>query len=176
MDILPEIARLYGIEQNKKFHDFDVWEHTFKVVEFLLKCNILRWAALLHDAGKGTEGIRKYKNGKPIDYGHEKAGREIVFDILSRLKAPSSIRERVCWLVENHALNTSNMLYKSLIQKLRKFSREIKDKKSLKEAISQLHKLKEAGLKGHKSDKRMGKSELVLDVEKAIEKITNTLH
>ena len=41
--------------------------------------------------------------------------------------------------------------------------------RNLKEAVDQLHKLKEADLKGHKSDKYMDKSELVLDVEKAIE-------
>ncbi|MCL0100918.1 CCA tRNA nucleotidyltransferase [Peptococcaceae bacterium] len=169
VDILPEIARLYGIEQNKKFHDFDVWEHTFKVVEFLPKCSILRWAALLHDAGKGTEGIRKYKNGKPTDYGHEKAGKKIAHNILTRLKAPSYIKNRACWLVENHMLNTNNRSYKSVIKRLRNFSKEIKDKKNLKEAVDQLHKLKEADLKGHKSDKYMDKSELVLDVEKAIE-------
>src|SRR5690606_19200514 len=50
--ILPEIARMYGVEQNNPYHIYDVFHHTLKVVENTPKDEVLRLAALFHDIGK----------------------------------------------------------------------------------------------------------------------------
>ncbi len=102
IQILPELSHLVGLPQQREFHKFDGWYHTLAVVEAAPRTLILRWAALLHDVGKGIEGVRAIRAGKYTDYGHDKRGTEMAKDILTRWRMPSSFINRVSWLVENH--------------------------------------------------------------------------
>ena len=54
-EVLPEIARMKGVEQPPQFHpEGDVWVHTLMLLEQLeAGCSMtLAWGALLHDVGK----------------------------------------------------------------------------------------------------------------------------
>src|SRR6202041_3695804 len=54
-EILPEIARMKGVEQPPQFHpEGDVWIHTLMMIEQLKPgCSpTLAWGVLLHDVGK----------------------------------------------------------------------------------------------------------------------------
>ena len=54
-EVLPEVARMKGVEQPPQFHpEGDVWMHTLLLLEQLPPgCSLtLAWGALLHDVGK----------------------------------------------------------------------------------------------------------------------------
>ncbi len=94
-EILPELALGDGMEQNPAFHDHDVLEHSLRAVMYAAPS--VRLAALLHDVGKPFCRIH---NGNY--HGHEIEGERIARDILTRLKAPTHVTERVCLLVRLH--------------------------------------------------------------------------
>lgn len=116
--ILPELTSMSGLEQPANFHpEGDVWEHTMRVVQKVRgmairgangliddDCNILMWAALLHDVGKiKTQEI--HEDGKITFHGHDSLGAKIVReDIMPRLKVSASIRDGVADLVKKHMI------------------------------------------------------------------------
>lgn len=103
VDILPEAVPLKGLPQNPRHHSLDVWSHTLHVVEQVPACPVLRWAALLHDIGKGRPGVRGLnRRGELSDHGHEQEGAQLAALILERLKVEKTIARQVVWLVRNH--------------------------------------------------------------------------
>ena len=55
VEVLPEIARMKGVEQPAEYHpEGDVWVHTLGLLDQLeAGCSVtLAWGALLHDVGK----------------------------------------------------------------------------------------------------------------------------
>ncbi len=50
--MIPELSLQFNYNQNSQYHDFELHEHTIKVVEACPKDINLKWAALLHDVGK----------------------------------------------------------------------------------------------------------------------------
>lgn len=100
--ILPELSHLVGLPQQKEFHKFDSWYHTLAVLEASKPLLINRWAALLHDVGKGMPGVRAIRNGKYTDYGHDIKGAEMAEAILKRWERPARFTNHVVWLVANH--------------------------------------------------------------------------
>lgn len=100
--ILPELSHLVGLPQQKEFHKYDGWYHTLAVLEASKPVLVNRWAAFLHDVGKGMPGIRAVRKGKLTDYGHDTKGAEMARGILTRWKRPTPFTDRVVWLAENH--------------------------------------------------------------------------
>lgn len=101
--ILPELLDLVGVPQNPAFHPYDVWEHTAVALDKGDRSLEAGWAILLHDIGKGREGIRGVnKEGQPSDHGHEILGETMARDILKRLQMPRELVDRVAFLVRNH--------------------------------------------------------------------------
>ncbi len=101
--ILPELRHLEGLAQNKRFHCYNVWEHTLKAVDNSPRDLTIRWAMLLHDIGKGMPGIRgTHPDGSPSDHGHEAMSAVMADEILARLRYPKDFRRRVVWLVSRH--------------------------------------------------------------------------
>jgi tRNA nucleotidyltransferase (CCA-adding enzyme) len=99
-EVLPELRAMLGFAQNHPYHEFDVWEHTIKVVENTLPVAVLRWAALLHDSGKPhcyTE-----ESGCGHFYGHPQISTEIADAILSRLKFDNKTKDKILLLVKQH--------------------------------------------------------------------------
>lgn len=90
--ILPELASLKGLQQPKKYHLYEAYEHSKKAFE-VAHPNI-RWAALLHDVGKAVcmkktaicTAMRSWaKNGEKIAQRLKFSNAEI--DRMSRLVA-----------------------------------------------------------------------------------------
>lgn len=103
VQVLPELEHLVDLPQNMRYHRFDVWQHTLATVSGVPSNFILRWAALLHDVGKGLAGVRTInKEGQPADFGHEKVGAELAADILARLRVKPIMVKRIKWLIANH--------------------------------------------------------------------------
>ncbi len=96
---LPELAPMVGCAQNRH-HRWDVWEHTLEVAGRVQEEPGLRWAALLHDAGK--PGSRMEAAGEVHFHGHESRSGEIAEAILRRLRASNHLKQEVLALVRHH--------------------------------------------------------------------------
>jgi len=101
--ILPELAATLRVVQNTRFHKYDVFEHIVRTVDGTPKDIVVRWAALLHDVAKGSEGVRGInKNGEICDHGHAEHGAVIAQAALSRLRVSQDHMKMIVWLVKHH--------------------------------------------------------------------------
>ena len=100
--ILPELTHLVDLPQAPEHHVHDGWCHTLAVVREVPPNLVLRWAALLHDVGKGVEGVRGFHNGRITDRNHDRVGAHMTRDILTRLGYGKEFVNLVVWLVERH--------------------------------------------------------------------------
>lgn len=97
---LAELRPMLGCGQNRH-HRFDVWVHTVEVVRLVPAEPGLRWAALLHDAGK--PGARAPgPDGEVRFHGHEARSLELAAAILERLKAAQALQRDVLALIRHH--------------------------------------------------------------------------
>jgi tRNA nucleotidyltransferase (CCA-adding enzyme) len=97
--ILPEVNRLFGIPQPEQYHpEIDTGEHTLMTLNQacrLSKDPVVRYAALLHDVGKGITPEADW----PHHYRHEHLGVGLVEDIGKRLRVPkeyTAVAKLVC--------------------------------------------------------------------------------
>ena len=97
---LPELRPMVGCGQNRH-HRYDVWVHTLEVVRGVPPVSGLRWAGLLHDAGK-PEARTTGPDGAVHFYGHEAQSLTIVDTLLGRLKVSHALRHEVAALVRHH--------------------------------------------------------------------------
>ncbi len=100
--ILPELTHLVELPQAPEHHVHDGWRHTLAVVKGVPQNLVLRWAALLHDVGKGVEGVRGFHKGRITDRNHDMVGAKMTRDILTRLGYTKEFVNLVVWLVEKH--------------------------------------------------------------------------
>jgi poly(A) polymerase len=105
-EILPEIARMKGVEQPPQFHpEGDVWTHTLMMLEQLLAgCSpTLAWGVLLHDVGKPpTFTPPSGPNGRIRFDQHVEVGTRMAIDICNRLRFSNDDTEQIAALVANH--------------------------------------------------------------------------
>ncbi len=102
-EVLPEIAKMHGVEQPPQFHpEGDVWVHTLLLLEKLQEgCSpTLAWGALLHDVGKPAT-FRRAPDRIRFD-GHVEVGVRIAEEILRRLRFSSEETSQILSLIENH--------------------------------------------------------------------------
>jgi poly(A) polymerase len=100
-EVLPEVARMKGVEQPVEFHpEGDVWTHTLMLLERLERPTAtLSWAALLHDVGKPpTFTVRDRIR---FDR-HATEGARMAVEILQRLRFANEDVRRVEALVAHH--------------------------------------------------------------------------
>jgi len=113
--ILPELKHLLGLEQNKRFHMYDTWEHTLFALDNSPRDLMLRWTMLLHDVAKGLPGVRgTTPDGYPNDHGHEVESAKMTAPILERFRYPEKFSKRVIWLVAEHMRYAPILFYKHL--------------------------------------------------------------
>ena len=90
--VFPELYKLIGVPQPVKWHpEGDVWTHTMLVLRNAGKLSdpIIKWAALLHDLGKGETP----KDILPHHYGHEETGEKIAEELCDRLRVPTEYKK-----------------------------------------------------------------------------------
>jgi poly(A) polymerase len=102
VEVLPEVARMKGVEQPPQFHpEGDVWTHTLLLLAQLdAGCPLpLAWGALLHDVGKPPTFMRADR----IRFnGHVDVGVAIAADICRRFRFSNDEVRQTLSLVENH--------------------------------------------------------------------------
>ena len=102
-EVLPEVARMKGVEQPPQFHpEGDVWVHTLGLLEQLEPgCPMtLAWGALLHDVGKPPT-FRRAPDRIRFD-GHVDVGVAITVEICRRFRFSNEETRQIVALVENH--------------------------------------------------------------------------
>lgn len=101
-EIFPEIDRLYGIPQPEQHHpEIDCGIHTMMVLEqacLLSDDPGIRFAALVHDLGKGTTP----KADLPAHRGHEERGVKLVKSMCERLRIPNRYRDLAVIVARHH--------------------------------------------------------------------------
>ena len=128
--VLPELARLQGIEQSH-FHHLDVYDHTIEVLRSLIeidanlaqyfpddarelravldeplgdeltRAQALRFAALLHDIGK-ADTRQLTDAGRVTFIGHDSVGADVVRTICRRLRTSERVREFLAAITRHH--------------------------------------------------------------------------
>lgn len=99
--VLPPLAPCVGFLQHNPHHLHDVYTHTAQVVENTPQDLPLRWAALLHDCGK-VACLTLDEQGVGHFYGHAQISARLAEQLLTHLKAPTALRERVVFLIDRH--------------------------------------------------------------------------
>lgn len=91
--VFPEIDQLFGVPQTEKHHpEIDCGIHTMMVLQqaCLLSDEVnVRFAALVHDLGKGTTPA----DVLPRHIGHEERSVELTRQLCERIKVPKAIRD-----------------------------------------------------------------------------------
>ena len=104
--VLPEIARMKGVEQPPQFHpEGDVWIHTRLMLEGLARgCSpTLAWGVLLHDVGKPPTFAPPAGPGERIRFdGHVEIGARMAEEICRRLRFSNDDTAQIAALVANH--------------------------------------------------------------------------
>lgn len=102
--LLPEVEALFGVPQTAKHHpEIDSGIHTLMVVQQAVRLSEqkdVRFAALLHDLGKGVTPESEW----PRHIAHEKRGLKLVKRVCQRLKAPNQYRDLALKVCEFHLL------------------------------------------------------------------------
>jgi tRNA nucleotidyltransferase (CCA-adding enzyme) len=91
--LYPEVDALFGIPQPERWHpEIDTGVHLMMVLEqaeVISEDLEVRFAALVHDLGKGTTPI----NQLPGHHGHETRGCKLIRELASRLPVPNACRD-----------------------------------------------------------------------------------
>ncbi len=138
--VLPELLPMKGFEQKNPHHKYDVLHHTAVVVGAIAPRPHLRWAALLHDAGKPDcctidgEGIGHF-------YGHAKESEKIAEKVLKRLNGGRKLSKQILLLIRYHdsRIEADTRVVKEWLNKIGK------------ESLEELLLLKKADLAGQNS-------------------------
>jgi poly(A) polymerase len=102
-EVLPEVARMKGVEQPPQFHpEGDVWVHTLMLLEQLEPgCSMaLAWGALLHDVGKPPT-FHRAPDRIRFDR-HVEIGVAMGAEICRRFRFSNDETRQVLALIENH--------------------------------------------------------------------------
>ncbi|WP_420106242.1 multifunctional CCA addition/repair protein [Herbaspirillum huttiense] len=100
--ILPELDALWGVPQPEKWHpEIDTGVHVMLVVDWAAAQDFslpIRFAALLHDLGKGTTPPEIW----PRHHGHEARSERLAEDVCTRLKVPGECRDLALMTAREH--------------------------------------------------------------------------
>lgn len=100
--LFPEIDALFGVPQPAQHHpEIDTGVHTLMVVDQAVALSPdvrVRFAALVHDLGKGTTPRAKW----PRHVGHEERGVPLIDEFCRRLRVPNEYREIALAVARGH--------------------------------------------------------------------------
>ncbi|MDZ4803459.1 MAG: HD domain-containing protein [Candidatus Eisenbacteria bacterium] len=98
--VLPEMLEGVGCHQNR-WHSYDVYGHSLQVLDNAPGSKLeVRLAALLHDIAKPRTKV--VVSGDGTFYNHQHVGSVMTRGILTRLRYPPAVVDRVSSLVDNH--------------------------------------------------------------------------
>lgn len=90
--LLPELDRLWGVPQRPEYHpEIDTGVHVMMVLDQCARLQAplaVRWAALMHDLGKGTTPAEVL----PRHIGHEGRSVQLAHQVAERLRVPGDCK------------------------------------------------------------------------------------
>ncbi|WP_028484221.1 multifunctional CCA addition/repair protein [Thioalkalivibrio sp. ALE17] len=102
--LFPEIERLFGVPQPERYHpEIDTGVHTLMVLDQATRLSDapeVRFAALVHDLGKGTTD----PDILPSHHGHEERGVDLIRALAERLRIPNRYRDLAVRVARYHGL------------------------------------------------------------------------
>lgn len=100
--LMPELAALWGVPQPERWHpEIDTGEHCMLVLEQAAQLTIspeVRFAALVHDLGKGTTDPALW----PAHHGHDSTGLPLIRQLCQRLRIPNDFRDLALLVCQYH--------------------------------------------------------------------------
>lgn len=100
--LLPELDRLWGVPQPAAHHpEVDTGAHMLLVIDAAARLDAAlpaRWAALLHDLGKGTTPADQW----PRHIDHERRSVELARAVCERLRVPAESRDAALLAAREH--------------------------------------------------------------------------
>jgi tRNA nucleotidyltransferase (CCA-adding enzyme) len=99
----PELLEQVGCEQNK-WHAYDVWGHTMRVLDESEGDPVERVAALLHDVAKPRTRAFSDKTNDWTFYHHEKVGADMAERWLRDYRFSNQERDLITGLIRNHLI------------------------------------------------------------------------
>jgi len=107
-ELIPELEKCKGFNQNNKWHIFDVYEHIIHVVSFVQPNKYLRLAALFHDIGKPLT-YTEDKNGVGHFYNHWSKSVEIFNKYKNMFNLTTNEIKLISNLINYHDINIGKM-------------------------------------------------------------------
>ncbi len=100
--LLPEVDRLWGVPQRAEYHpEIDTGVHMMMVLDQCARMQAplpVRWAALMHDLGKGTTAAEVL----PRHIGHEGRSVKLAQQVAQRLRVPNDCKELADVVAREH--------------------------------------------------------------------------
>ena len=117
--LLPELDRLWGVPQRPEYHpEIDTGIHAMMVLDQSARLQAplaVRWAALMHDLGKGTTAA----DVLPRHIGHEGRSAKLAQQVAERLRVPSDCKELADVVAREHGnIHRSGELNAAAIMRL----------------------------------------------------------
>jgi len=102
--ILPELDQLFGVPNTVRYHpEVDTGIHSLQLLQqatALTSEPSVRFAALVHDLGKGVTPISAW----PRHLGHEHTGLPVLDKLCQRLRVPKNYRQLAALVIRYHLL------------------------------------------------------------------------
>jgi tRNA nucleotidyltransferase (CCA-adding enzyme) len=102
--ILPELDQLFGVPNTVRYHpEVDTGIHSMQLlqqVSIVTPDPCVRFAALVHDLGKGVTPISAW----PRHLGHEHTGLPVLDKVCQRLRVPKIYRQLAALVIRYHLL------------------------------------------------------------------------
>ena len=117
--LLPELDRLWGVPQRPEYHpEVDTGVHMMMVLDQCARMQAplpVRWAALMHDLGKGTTAA----DVLPHHIGHEGRSAWLAQQVAQRLRVPGDCKELADVVAREHGnIHRSEELIASAVMRL----------------------------------------------------------
>lgn len=96
-----DIDRMVGFNQESSFHDYDLFEHSIRVMDNTEPILSLRLAAILHDIGK-PETKHIDETGEGRYFGHQNISAELAENFLREYRFSNQTTDLVVKLVQRH--------------------------------------------------------------------------
>lgn len=122
-ELIPELKKCKGFNQNNEWHIYDVYNHILHVVDSLPMDYNLRLAGLFHDIGK-PQTYTEDEKGIGHFYGHWDASKELFIKFAKRNRLDEETIKQVSKLIEFHDINISSLSEENLNKLVKIFSKE----------------------------------------------------
>lgn len=103
-NLVPELEKCKGFNQNNPWHVYDVYEHILHVIDGVPNNLVSRLTAFFHDLGKPAS-YTEDENGIGHFYGHWEKSQEIFLRFANKYNFDKDLTELVSNLVFYHDIN-----------------------------------------------------------------------